>query len=153
MLNVTFYLPLCDIISAYGSDLCGTVDKICYINASVCSGIGVHDDNLIEKLVATQYFCGALLSDTQVNVVDDDNDNDYDDNVDDDDDDDKNVNGGGGCFDYDYPVVEAAITQTIHLMYDSILAVHFCISFTFFSLALALSISRFRFARREQSKN
>lgn len=54
MLNVTFYLPLCDKISAYGSDLCGTVDKIGYINASICSGIGVHDDNLIEKLVATR---------------------------------------------------------------------------------------------------
>lgn len=83
---------------------------------------------------------------------DDDSYNDYDDYVDDDDDaDDKNVNGGGGCFDYDYSVVEAAITHTIHLMYDSILAVHFYISFTFF--ALALSISRFCFARREKSKN
>lgn len=56
MLNVTFYLPLCDKISAYGSDLCGSVDEICNINAIVCSGIGFHDDNLIEKLVATQYF-------------------------------------------------------------------------------------------------
>lgn len=87
ILNVTFYLPLCDIISAYGSDLCGTVDKICYINASVCSGIGVHDDNLIEKLVATQYFCGLLPSDTHVN---------YNDSDDNDDGDDNNVNGGDG---------------------------------------------------------
>lgn len=55
MLNVTFYLPLCDKISAYGSDLSGTVDKISYINASVCSGIGVHDDSLIEKLVICCY--------------------------------------------------------------------------------------------------
>lgn len=84
---MTFYLPLCDIISAYGSDLCGTVDKICYINASVCSGIGVHDDNLIEKLVATQYFCGLLPSDTHVN---------YNDSDDNDDGDDNNVNGGVG---------------------------------------------------------
>lgn len=57
MLNVTFYLPLCDKISAYGSDLCGAVDKISYIYASVCSGIGVHDDNLIEKLVICCVLC------------------------------------------------------------------------------------------------
>lgn len=52
-----FNLPLCDKFSAYGSDLCSAIDKICYINATFCSGNGFHDDNLIEKLIATEFCC------------------------------------------------------------------------------------------------
>lgn len=62
MINMSFYLPLWDKISAYGSDLCGTVDKISYINARVCSGIGVHDDYLIEKLAICCFLCSPTLS-------------------------------------------------------------------------------------------